>query len=348
MLRAEEDGATLIVNSDHGFKWGSDRSCERGSLNPATAGFWHRLNGVFAAWGARVKTGLPRGSASVFDVEPTVAALLGLPVDKKASGKPIRAAFPGIAAPKAEDLAASVAVNRVEAGAMSEKEASEYAKKLVALGYLSGSEPTRLAPSGGDRPGMTEGAWNNLGLYYYALGGAKNLATAEDAYRNAIRVAPAYASPKLNLAVLQRTRGEDAAAVDGLFAAIEAGQPDAEGTILDWAVSYDVKGKTKASREILERGMRTLPDSEAVARALAVSLYQSKDCPKADALLARFEPVSKSPETLNALALVRVCLGRKDDAVALFRRSLALQPGQDTVVRSLALLEGGGAHRQGS
>jgi predicted AlkP superfamily phosphohydrolase/phosphomutase/Tfp pilus assembly protein PilF len=348
MRRVEEDGATLIVNSDHGFKWGSDRSCERGSLNPATAGFWHRLNGVFAAWGARVKTGLPRGSASVFDVEPTVAALLGLPVDRKASGTPIRAAFPGIATPKAEDLAASVAVNRVEAAAMSEKEASEYAKKLVALGYLSGSEPTRLAPSGGDRPGMTEGAWNNLGLYYYALGGAKNLATAEDAYRNAIRVAPAYASPKLNLAVLQRTRGEDAAAVDGLFAAIEAGQPDAEGTILDWAVSYDVKGKTKASREILERGMRTLPESEAIARALAVSFYQSKDCPKADALLARFEPVSKSPETLNALALVRVCLGRKDDAVALFRRSLALQPGQDTVVRSLALLEGGGAHRQGS
>ena len=45
MRRAQEDGATLIVNSDHGFKWGDDRSCERGSLNPGTAAFWHRLDG---------------------------------------------------------------------------------------------------------------------------------------------------------------------------------------------------------------------------------------------------------------------------------------------------------------
>jgi predicted AlkP superfamily phosphohydrolase/phosphomutase/tetratricopeptide (TPR) repeat protein len=348
MRRAEEDGATLIVNSDHGFKWGKDRSCERGSLNPATAGFWHRLNGVFAAWGARVKTGLPRGSASVFDVEPTVAALLDLPVDRMATGKPIRAAFPGIAAPKAEDLAARIPVNRIEAAAMSEKEASEYAKKLVALGYLSGGEPARVAPSGGDRPGMTEGAWNNLGLYFYALGGAKNLATAADAYENAIRVRPEYASPKLNLAVLRRTRGEDAAAIDGLFAAIASGQPDPEGTILDWAVAYAVKKKAKESLEVLERGVRALPDSEIVARALSVDLYQAKDCGRADSVLARYEPATKSPETLNALALVRVCLGRKDDAVALFRRSLALQPGQDTVVRSLALLEGREPPRQGS
>ena len=35
MRRAEEDGATLVVHSDHGFKWGEDRSCERGSRDGA-------------------------------------------------------------------------------------------------------------------------------------------------------------------------------------------------------------------------------------------------------------------------------------------------------------------------
>ena len=52
------------------------------------------------------------------------------------------------------------------AAATPASEANEYAKKLLALGYLSGSGIKPLAPPGGDRPGMTEGAWNNLGLYY--------------------------------------------------------------------------------------------------------------------------------------------------------------------------------------
>jgi hypothetical protein len=90
---AEVNSATLIVSSDHGFKWGSDRSCEQGSLNPDTAGFWHRLDGVFAAWGARVRPGPTRGSASVVDVPPTVSVMLGLPVGRRAPGTPIRAAF---------------------------------------------------------------------------------------------------------------------------------------------------------------------------------------------------------------------------------------------------------------
>ena len=182
MRRAEEDGATLIVNSDHGFKWGADRSCERGSLNPATAGFWHRIEGVFAAWGARVGSSSERGGASVFDVEPTVAALLGLPVDRQAEGSPIRAAFHDLAAPPRKDLGTAIPVRRLAAEQMSEKEASEYAKKLMALGYLSGGEPGKLAPSGGDRPGMTEGAWNNLGLYL-SRNGKPNAARAEEAYR---------------------------------------------------------------------------------------------------------------------------------------------------------------------
>ena len=96
MRRAEEDGATLVVNSDHGFKWGEDRPCERSSLNPSTAAFWHRLDGVFAAWGPRVRRGQPRGAATVFDVAPTVSALLGLPVDRAVRGGVIAGAFEGL------------------------------------------------------------------------------------------------------------------------------------------------------------------------------------------------------------------------------------------------------------
>ncbi|HKD18859.1 MAG TPA: hypothetical protein VKG23_13490, partial [Thermoanaerobaculia bacterium] len=93
--------------------------------------------------------------------------------------------------------------------------------------------------------------------------------------------------------------------------------------------------------EILERGAKLYPESERLSRALGVLRFQSHDCRGADAALASFESRTGSPDTLNTLALVRACLGRRDDAVRLFRRSLAINPNQDPVVRSLALLEGG-------
>jgi hypothetical protein len=341
MRRAEEDGATLIVNSDHGFKWGEDRLCERGSVDPATAGFWHRLDGVFAAWGARVRRSPERGHASVFDVEPTVAALLDLPVDKRSPGSPMRAAFRNLRTPSRRDLAAQIPVRRLAADPVSEKEADEYAKKLVALGYLSGGESSRLAPSGGDRPGLTEAGWNNLGLYLSNLGGAANLAAAVAAFRKSLELRPGYVSSRLNLALAHRIRGEEREAIDGLFQAIAAGQASPERTVLDWALYYEVKGKGVESREVLERGAQLYVDDEPIHRALALRYFKGKDCRRGEATLSRFEAATREPQTLNTLALIRACLGRKDDAVALFRRSLALVPNQKTVVESLELLQNG-------
>ena len=340
MRRAEEDQATLIVNSDHGFKWGTDRSCERGSLNPSTAGFWHRLDGVFVAWGARVKKSPKRGRATVFDVAPTVAALLGLPMDRQAEGSPIRAGFLDLAGPARKDLAAEIPVRRLAAEQISEKEASEYAKKLMALGYLSGAEPGMLAPSGGDRPGMTEGAWNNLGLYL-SRNGKSNSARAEEAYRKALALRPEYASPQFNLAVLYRERGDDRAAIDWLFRSLAAGHADPKGTILLWAAEYEQKGKPRPEREVLERGARQYPDSEPVAMRLALALFRARDCASADNAVARFEAASQSPDTLNILALLRTCLGRRNEAIALLRKSLAIKPDQPGAIRSLNLLQNG-------
>ena len=348
MRRAEEDGATLILNSDHGFKWGSERSCEQGSLNPETAGFWHRLDGVFAAWGARVRSSPTRGSASVFDVPATVSALLGLPVDRRASGTLIRAAFERLPAPERRNLA-GVPVRRLETTGMSEKEASEYAKKLMALGYLSGSDPGRLAPSGGDRPGLTDSAWNNLGLYLCGNPGKVDLAEAEVAYRKALELRPDYDTAMINLAALYLLKGDNRQAIEWTFRSFAGGRRNPDDVILDWAAAYQAKGKRGEAREMLQRGASSYPDSEVVNRALALDDYTAKRCPAADQVLGRFEAATQSAETLNALALIRVCLGRRDDAVRLFQRSLALRPDQPPVVQSLAVLEGGAPSRkQGS
>ena len=340
MRRAEEDGATLVVNSDHGFKWGADRSCVRDSLNPSTAGFWHRLDGVFAAWGRRVKRSSERGDASVFDVAPTVSALLSLPVERRASGRVIKAAFPGLSAPPRRDLSA-IPVRRLSTEPLSEKEASEYMQKLRALGYLSGGEPGKLAPSGGDRPGMTEGAWNNLGVYLSVNPDHNDLVAAEAAYKQALALRPDYHSPQFNLAMLYRRSGKDEPAIDWLFRSLDTGHADPTGTVLEWSSHYASEGKPKPQREVLERAVRKYPREEAIARPLAILLFQGKDCASAEAAVAPFAAATRDTDTLNILGLLNTCLGRPNEAIGFFQRSLAVKPDQPGAIRSLDLLQKG-------
>jgi len=337
MRRAQEDGATLIVNSDHGFKWGADRPCERSSLNPATAAYWHRLDGVFAAWGARVRPAKERGSASVFDMAPTVAALLDLPVDPRETGRPIAAAFADPGKTTRKDLFGTVAVRRVKAEAMSEKEASEYAARLRSLGYLAGGEPEKLTPAGGDRPGLTEGGWNNLGLYLRET--RKDLAGAESAFQKALALRPTYASPQFNLAILYREKKEDARAIDWLFKSLAAGHADPEGTIQHWAAEYGQDGKAAQAREVLERGAKAYPASEGVARDLGIARFRAKDCPGAIQAISAFQAASSDPATINAAGLFETCVGRREEALALFDRSLKINPNQPGVVHSIELLK---------
>jgi predicted AlkP superfamily phosphohydrolase/phosphomutase len=338
MRRADEDGATLIVNSDHGFKWGEDRPCERSSLDPGTAAYWHRMNGVLAAYGARVKPSATRGDASVLDLAPTVSALLDLPVDRRLTGNLLRQTFSITGAPAKKDLFSGITVRRVEAAELSEKQASEYAQQLRSLGYLSGGEPAKLAPTGGDRPGLTEGGWNNLGLYLRE--NTHDLAAAETAFQKALALRPAYSSPQFNLAVLNRERGKDALALDWLFRSLTAGHADPEGTILNWYEEYREKKKDGPAREVLERGARAYPDNERLSGALAILLFKSKrDCPGAWGALSRFETTTRTPETLNVLGLIKTCLGRRDEAIALFQKSLSINPEQPGVVQSLNVLQ---------
>jgi predicted AlkP superfamily phosphohydrolase/phosphomutase len=336
MRRAEEDGATLIVNSDHGFKWGADRTCERSSLNPATAAFWHRIDGVFAAWGARVRPGQARGSASVYDLVPTVSALLGLPVDRSLKGSVIRSAFTSLPAPPKKDIFGTLVVRRVQAEAISEKDADEYAQNLRNLGYLSGSEPTKLAPTGGARPGLTDGGWNNLGVFERE---ARNFPAAEAAFRKALELRPGYASPLYNMAVLYRTRGQDGPAVDWLFRSLAAGHADPEGTVLRWFGEYDEKSKKAQARDVLERGARAYPADERIGRELGLVRFQAKDCEGALQVVKAFEASSRDADTLNAIALFQTCLGQREAALANFEKSLRIKPGQPGVIQSLNLLQ---------
>ncbi|HKD11545.1 MAG TPA: alkaline phosphatase family protein [Thermoanaerobaculia bacterium] len=334
MRRAREDGATLVVHSDHGFKWGADRLCGVASGNFATAAFWHRMTGVFAAWGSRVRPTSARGKVTLFDIAPTALALLGLPADRKMPGRVLTAAFADLRESPRADLFDSVEVRRLAAEKISAAQSSEYARKLLALGYLSPSETRPLAPPGGDRPGMTEGAWNNLGVYERET--RRNFAAAQADFEKSLALSPDYYSAMFNLAVLARARGDVRASEDWLFRSLAALGSDPAPVVTGWAHEYEKAGKTAAARSVLERAARSYPDSEALARELALLRYRGHDCRGALGALARFEQTTREPRTLNDLALIETCLVDRDAVIRLLERSLALDPNQPEVARTLA------------
>ena len=341
--RAEEDGATLIVTSDHGFKWGDDRPCGFASANWSTAAYWHRPEGVVAAWGAGV--GSPaatgRGAVSILDVAPTILALLGLPGDPRMPGTPIRALFPGPALPRAA-AAPHLAVRRVSAAAPSAEESSEYAKKLLALGYLSPGEVQSLpgAPTGGEKPGMTEGAWNNLGVYLRE--NKKDFSGARAAFEKSLALRPDYYSPMFNLAVLYRENGDSARAQEWFLRSLAAVKADPAAAVAGWAHEYEKGGKRFAAAALLDRAARDYPNNEAIARERGLLLHRGRECRAAVAALTRFEAATADPETLNDLALFETCLENRDAVERLLARSLALKPDQPLVARLLEVVRAAG------
>ena len=333
--RAADDGAVLLVHSDHGFKWGSDRPCGLASGSWATAAFWHRPEGVFAVWGAGVRSGQPRGAARLVDVAPTVLALLEVPGDRRMTGEPVGSAFAKPPRFTRSDRA-GLAVARVASGTVSDAESSEYAKKLLALGYLSPGETTSVAAPGGTLPGLTEGAWNNLGTY--ELQTRKNLPAAQSAFEASLKLAPGYYSPMFNLAVLHRERGDARAAEDWLIRSLHAVPGDPSIAVVGWAREWARRGKPAAAQSLLARAEKEFPGNEAIARERAHFLHENKDCAGAVKALAPFEVATADARTLNDLALYETCLGRREEVERLLARSLELKPDQPDVARALAIV----------
>ncbi len=337
MRRAAEDGATLLVHSDHGFKWGPDRPCGFASASWATAAFWHRPEGVIAAWGGRTVPAKERTAAKLLDVAPTVLALLGLPADRRMPGS-VLPAFGNLATPLREDFFSRLAVHRVAAEPPTERGTSEYVNKLIALGYLSPSETRPLAPSGGDRPGMTEGAWNNLGVYYRDT--MKRLPAAREAFEKSLALSPGYYSALFNMAVLERARGDTKAAETWFLESVAAAGGDPAPAVLSWAREYEKEGKVAAATSLLANASRAHPANEDIARSLAMELFRARDCRRGLAVLSPFEAATTSPSTFNVLALLQTCLENRAEVVRLLSRSLELKRDQPDVARSLKAAEG--------
>ena len=140
LMKEMGPNAMMIVVSDHGF--GADPS-KKDRLKDK---YWyltgsHKLEGIFIAYGAGIRSGAEINVASVMDITPTLLALFGLPVAEDMEGKVITYAESGdylSSAPPSyigtyEDKGSAA---RGDQDAISSEADEDIKDKLRALGYI--------------------------------------------------------------------------------------------------------------------------------------------------------------------------------------------------------------------
>jgi predicted AlkP superfamily phosphohydrolase/phosphomutase/tetratricopeptide (TPR) repeat protein len=155
LVAAAAPDTEVIVLSDHGFFTGQARPDSDPSNFEHGAARWHRLEGMIAGGGPGLAPS-ELADASIYDVTPTVLAILGLPVPQDMPGRVLTQFLPSGVSPPAERIASYEVFPHPGAAMAASSPAAnrERLRELVALGYLS---PGDLAARPAARPTPTAG-----------------------------------------------------------------------------------------------------------------------------------------------------------------------------------------------
>jgi tetratricopeptide (TPR) repeat protein len=337
---AERTGAVLMLASDHGFRWREGRPEHLASAAAATAGRWHRDEGIYLLWGPGIAAGPEPGRhgerGSVRQVAATLLALLGMPPGEGLFGPPL----PGVP-PSGRAAVRYAASFHPEAPAAPAKESGEEIAKLKALGYVGSSEPARApaSPAGGD-PTRTAGSYNNEGLVLLDEGKKPE---ARAAFERALSRDPRNASALANLSDLLASglAGDaDRKRADALLLqALAAGLPDGVERVVARVAADRRAGAPGRGLPLLDRVIALRPERPEPRMLRGRLRLEGQDCRWA---LLDFQAAATAaaadPLAWGSSALARLCLGDRAGAVRDLRRSLALDPHQPVLEKTLAQL----------
>ncbi len=325
---AERQGAVLMIASDHGFLWSEARPEKIPSAAAATAGLWHRDEGIYLLWGPGIATGA-RERGGVAQVCATLLSLLGLPLGAGLTGPPL----PG--APAAGEETVDYRALLPSTPPAETASSGGDVDKLRALGYIGGSEPER-APAGTGST-RTPASYNNEGLLLRQAGRTREAAAAFD---RALKLDPRSASALWNLSDLLHAEGREPERSDDLLMqAAAAGLPEAAERAGARALDLLRAGQAGRALKLLDGAVAALPEDPDLRLLRGRHRLEAQDCAAARSDFA--EASRQAPENAMAwasLGLSELCLGDTTAARRALEQSLKIDPAQPQVRAALGNL----------
>gem|GEM_PF-504271 len=316
LARKAGAGTTVMVISDHGFKTGERRP--EGVL-PYTVDQpveWHREDGIFILSGPSAARGSLRQRADLYDIAPTLLALLGAPIPSDMPGHVISDAldpeflrkYPPASLPTYEGLGEK---RQTEAEGDSEAVSAEMMAQLRALGYVGADSSVPENKAAAAVPSSEEDEVEETAVSYH-----RNLATyylSRREYENAIR--------ELDQANLREKLPKSYAML---------------------AEAYDALGRKREALTALQEGWKSVPDAMAEDSIL---WYVQLALDLGDPAGARkfFEDhrsrLSEAPAVKNACeGVLSEAAGNIPQAMHLYQAALASDPTLVAAARPLAAL----------
>ena len=346
------DRYVVLLVSDHGFKWHDERPTHLSGTAGPTAPLWHAEDAVFAIAGPGIEDqGRVVASASVYDVAPTVAALLGIPADpawrtRLLPGCPTS----GVKPVEWAELVPPASYSQSGGGAAPVD--PEFIAKLKALGYVGedgvsageaaaaetpAPRPTAVAPRPTPQSATaTRGQINNLAVIKI---NEKEYDEAERLLRQAIAMSPEYASPHYNLRRIYMEIEQWERADEQLWIAIDKGLRDSERTLDRAAADYESLRQPERAEALLTRAIVRFPEHEPFYVHLMVVRVRGDRC--ADALPIGAVATEKFPDSGPVHAfygLAAACVGDAEVARREIGLSLEINPDQPMLRQAIEQL----------
>lgn len=330
---------TVILLSAHGFKWGSSRprAVPRGAALSD-----HRNPGIFIAYGNHVAQGGGNRSLQLYDVVPTVLAILGLPQSVDMPGQVAGWAFRDLTPVQSVRVVSYTEFMSLRPiPGVKGIDPKEFAAFQQAIGHITdpsgqlppqredhveaAEQPTPIAPE----------AWgayafhNNQGVELRRQG---KLDEAIEAFGRAVQLNPNRPTPHLNLAMALLERQQYTAAEEQFLRAVEGGLPNAERWFVDFAAWYRERNMVTRAIGLLHRGRALYPQSYLIAANLGSALVAmnriTDGLPELERALGLQPSSTLALNNLGALYAKRKDYGR---ALDFWNRSLAIDPRQPSV-----------------
>ncbi len=352
------DSTVVIIVSDHGFRSGDARLTGGADMEEANAARWHLLEGIIVMSGPGVRKGAVLRGASIFDVAPTVMAVLGGPLAQSFEGRVLGEAFEdGFFAPadtlRLDNLPTSgyappAAARVTGAGSSGPADSpgtaadGTAAPSAAPAGGTAGTGDAPITPpvspgaSGSTPPGDAEFEASrhvNLGIVLARDG---NAAGAEAEFRKALAIAPRSRTAANNLAsiTMQQGRFEESRSV--LRRLLEA-DPDYALGWSNLALCEQRLGNNSEALSGYDRSIAIEPSDQKVLMNRGFLLLDLKR--PADAEKDFRRSLAITPNLAPARFGLGAALfeqGRPEDAIRELEAALAVDPGHG---RARALLE---------